>query len=552
MRALHFHRPISTRVFFGTLIFFLTCVLILFLLIISSLVESQKSLSSYSSAQGLYIPVAIQGRLAGASKLTSDDKNSTATYYLMATDKKTYTLQLGAKKILFIPDDQVSVTGTVIDNAIAVNSITDDGLELLGSGIQPNSPDTGYQVSGQVLNVGSTSTRPICPTTGYPGLNNAIVLLWGSNYVRTTLSARGGNNQDGAFYFQNVPPGMYNLCLNSLPQHNQWYCTVQSDPTRDPFNLRCNRISVAGPNLGNRLVASSTSCVNSDTAPNNSSIGTTLLPTSSPPCNFTNLNLDQAAQELEGLINAQRSSPVTHNIQLYTASLRHSRDMSTHNFFNHIGSDGSTPFTRIHDTGYIYTYAGEILARGDMDPISNEDQIAHHIFDIYWNSPPHKTVALDAHYHDIGCALTLADHAPYILIYSTCELTSTIVPTPLPSPTNTPTQTLTPTPSPTRTPIQGLTVPSGHCLPMQNASYCTFVSGSGHCVQNAIGMSFWCNGASPPNQCSGSPYFNHFATVMNNCDGTGPNYCRGCDVTNACGNPNNCDIDCGPCDHYTP
>ncbi len=119
------------------------------------------------------------------------------------------------------------------------------------------------------------------------------------------------------------------------------------------------------------------------------------------------------------------------------------------------------------------------------------------------------------------------------------------------TPTRTLTPTRTPTPSPTRTPIQGLTVPSGHCLPVLNASYCTFIAGSGHCVQNITSRYFFCNGATPPNSCQGAPYYNYFGSVLNNCGGTLDTACEPYGVNNSCGAGSGYG-DCTSCDHYAP
>jgi uncharacterized protein YkwD len=49
---------------------------------------------------------------------------------------------------------------------------------------------------------------------------------------------------------------------------------------------------------------------------------------------------------------------------LTSAAKRHTLDMSTKNFLNHVGSDGSTPANRASEAGFQGTYIGENIARG--------------------------------------------------------------------------------------------------------------------------------------------------------------------------------------------
>ena len=56
--------------------------------------------------------------------------------------------------------------------------------------------------------------------------------------------------------------------------------------------------------------------------------------------------------------------PLTWSPLLAMSAHRESADMAAGNFISHTGSDGSTPFTRISDTGYRYTAAGENIAVG--------------------------------------------------------------------------------------------------------------------------------------------------------------------------------------------
>ncbi len=58
------------------------------------------------------------------------------------------------------------------------------------------------------------------------------------------------------------------------------------------------------------------------------------------------------------------TAPLSWHCTLGASSLRHSKDMSTVDFFSHTGSDGSSPFDRISEQGYDYRQAGENIAGG--------------------------------------------------------------------------------------------------------------------------------------------------------------------------------------------
>ncbi|PIE35699.1 MAG: hypothetical protein CSA54_05240 [Gammaproteobacteria bacterium] len=51
-------------------------------------------------------------------------------------------------------------------------------------------------------------------------------------------------------------------------------------------------------------------------------------------------------------------------MQLMQAAREHSLDMATHNFFNHIGSDGLSVADRATQSGYVWRTVGENIAAG--------------------------------------------------------------------------------------------------------------------------------------------------------------------------------------------
>jgi len=93
----------------------------------------------------------------------------------------------------------------------------------------------------------------------------------------------------------------------------------------------------------------------------------TLTPT--PPPGF--------AEQVVTLTNQERAAhgcgPVTMEPRLRAAAQGHSEDMALNDFFSHTGSDGSSPWDRIHAQGYHYSTAGENIAAGYSTP---EDVVA--------------------------------------------------------------------------------------------------------------------------------------------------------------------------------
>ena len=87
--------------------------------------------------------------------------------------------------------------------------------------------------------------------------------------------------------------------------------------------------------------------------------------------------IDSIREEFLGAVNLARSSgrmcgsasypaapPVGWNDQLAVAAYLHSVDMETNQFFDHVGSDGSTPGDRITRQGYDWWTYGENIAVG--------------------------------------------------------------------------------------------------------------------------------------------------------------------------------------------
>jgi len=94
----------------------------------------------------------------------------------------------------------------------------------------------------------------------------------------------------------------------------------------------------------------------------------------------SNIRSGVNASVLMNLVNQQRAKgcncggtmmpatlPLKWNKQLEKAAYDHSVDMSTNNFFDHVGSNGSNPGARITATGYSWIACAENIAEGYTD-----------------------------------------------------------------------------------------------------------------------------------------------------------------------------------------
>lgn len=101
------------------------------------------------------------------------------------------------------------------------------------------------------------------------------------------------------------------------------------------------------------------------------------------------------ATDVLDLVNQRRANngllPLSLNNALNDAALRHANDMTANNFFDHTGSDCSTPAQRISDAGYLWSRAGENIASGFTSPSA--------VVDAWWASPGHKANILGDYTH---------------------------------------------------------------------------------------------------------------------------------------------------------
>jgi uncharacterized protein YkwD len=103
-------------------------------------------------------------------------------------------------------------------------------------------------------------------------------------------------------------------------------------------------------------------------------------------------------QRIGDLIDEARAAhglpPLARARELVRAARRHSAAMAEHGFFDHRGSDGSTPGERIEEAGYDWRAWGENIAAGYLSP---EDIVAS-----WMASSGHRKALLSSMYQDMG------------------------------------------------------------------------------------------------------------------------------------------------------
>jgi uncharacterized protein YkwD len=122
-------------------------------------------------------------------------------------------------------------------------------------------------------------------------------------------------------------------------------------------------------------------------------------------------NADRVKAATLCLLNAERAragaGPLTENRKLELAAERHSLDMATRKFFEHVNPDGVSDAARIVRTGYPPIYIGENLAWGE-----EQESTPAMIVRAWMNSPGHKANLLRPNYREIGIGLAYAAPEP--------------------------------------------------------------------------------------------------------------------------------------------
>jgi uncharacterized protein YkwD len=109
---------------------------------------------------------------------------------------------------------------------------------------------------------------------------------------------------------------------------------------------------------------------------------------------FQRHNQQRAANGLEGL---------TVDPTLTAIARQRAQDMASKNYFSHTSPTGETAFTLMNGAGYVYTIAGENIARNNY-PDSESVGVAMNGF---MNSPGHRANILDGRYTKVGIGVAI-------------------------------------------------------------------------------------------------------------------------------------------------
>lgn len=135
------------------------------------------------------------------------------------------------------------------------------------------------------------------------------------------------------------------------------------------------------------------------------------LPTNITETNFYPVRIVNAVNEMRsrtvicGSTTYLPASPVTWNNNLAEASMRHSIDMASNNFFSHTGSDGSSYSGRVYEAGYTGQAMGEVIAAGSRSP---EGAVS-----LWESSPGHCALLMNPYVNEIGHGMARGSGTQY-------------------------------------------------------------------------------------------------------------------------------------------
>jgi uncharacterized protein YkwD len=133
---------------------------------------------------------------------------------------------------------------------------------------------------------------------------------------------------------------------------------------------------------------------------------TTLVPTEA--------NIELVLQATLCLINRERTHsgerPLRANTDLESSAQSHSTSMAVHGYFEHVSPGGSTPLSRMRESGYLTASTdgyevGENIAWGSYDLSTPSSIVA-----AWMASPPHRANILRPTYRDTG--IGISPHLP--------------------------------------------------------------------------------------------------------------------------------------------
>jgi uncharacterized protein YkwD len=136
--------------------------------------------------------------------------------------------------------------------------------------------------------------------------------------------------------------------------------------------------------------------------------GAPVPPQPSAPAPLGAIDLSALEQKLYVLQNAFRNGQALTALQLdprlVAIARMRAQDMVSRNYFSHTAPTGETAFALLSQAGYLYTIAGENIARNNY-PDAETATVA---MDGFLNSPSHKENVLDGRFKSVGIGVAVA------------------------------------------------------------------------------------------------------------------------------------------------
>jgi uncharacterized protein YkwD len=115
------------------------------------------------------------------------------------------------------------------------------------------------------------------------------------------------------------------------------------------------------------------------------------------------VNQARSQPRMCGTTEFKAAAPVRESAVLSNAASGHAQDMAQHQFFQHQGSDGSSPGVRATRAGYIWSSVGENIAAGIMSP--------EELMEGWLASPGHCANIMQPRYTEMGLAYAVSEQS---------------------------------------------------------------------------------------------------------------------------------------------
>lgn len=285
-------------------------------------------------------------------------------------------------------------------------SAGNDSNTQSSAGISPSSSSLASSVasSTSVSNSSTSSTATGIPqaVAATPG-NTSITLDWDTVANATAyhlyyaseanIQPLNINSFDGGTWIQNVTPP---YVINGLQNATTYYLVVTA--------------VVAGvESAASKEVSATPMAVDLAKQPTAQEVLILELinrARANPTAEATSYGIDLNEGITEGLISADPKPPLAHNLFLIDAARKHSQWMLDLDIFDHTGVDGSAPWDRMADAGYVFsgnwTAAENISWGGTTGSSINLTDYAFSHHEGLFKSPGHRKNILGSGYREIG------------------------------------------------------------------------------------------------------------------------------------------------------